>query len=105
MPTHALPDPTHGAVLLDPRGGGRALRATWHLDRTDESGRADPLVVLSLWRDNVCAGSFRLTPAEVPGLVALLAGGLDALERRSGPVRTDATTGGPASDAGHAAAG
>ena len=44
--------------------------------------RPDPLVVLSLWRDNVCAGTFRLRREEVPGLIAFLADGLDMLERR-----------------------
>jgi hypothetical protein len=33
---------------------------------------------LSLWRDNVCTGSFRLTTDEVPELTALLSSGLDA---------------------------
>jgi hypothetical protein len=46
------------------------MRVTWH----HESG----LVVLSLWRDNVCAGSFRLAVDEVPALVTLLRDGLDA---------------------------
>ena len=35
------------------------------------------LVVLSLWRDNVCAGSFRLAVDEVPELIAMLRAGLD----------------------------
>ena len=65
----------------DARGRGRALRATWHLDRTTD-GEPDPIVVLSLWRDNVCTASFRLRRAEVPGLIAFLADGLDQLERR-----------------------
>ena len=33
---------------------------------------------LSLWRDNVCAGSFRLTVEEVPALIDMLRRGLDA---------------------------
>jgi hypothetical protein len=33
--------------------------------------------VLSLWRDNVCAGTFRLGADEVPDLIALLRRGLD----------------------------
>ena len=41
---------------------------SWHHD----SG----LVVLSLWRDNVCAGSFRLAIDEVPALIELLRAGL-----------------------------
>ena len=34
------------------------------------------MVVLSLWRDNVCAGSFRIPSADVPALIATLAAGL-----------------------------
>jgi hypothetical protein len=57
-----------GAIFLDDRGGGRALRVTWHSE-------AD-VVVLSLWRENVCAGSFRVQSADVPSLLAALAAGL-----------------------------
>ncbi len=60
MPT-ARPLPETGSIFLDARGGDRALRVSWH----HESG----LVVLSLWRDNVCAGSFRLAVDEVPDLI------------------------------------
>jgi hypothetical protein len=65
----ARPLPESGSVFLDSRGGDRALRVSWHHD----SG----LVVLSLWRDNVCAGSFRLGVDDVPELVELLRSGLD----------------------------
>jgi hypothetical protein len=65
----ARPLPIAGSVFLDSRGGDRALRVSWHHD----SG----LVVLSLWRDNVCAGSFRLGVDEVPDLIAMLRNGLD----------------------------
>ena len=64
------PLPTTGSVFVDDRGGDRALRVTWHPE-------AD-VVVLSLWRDNVCAGSFRLHATEVPALLATLASGLTA---------------------------
>ena len=63
------PLPATGSIFLDSRGGDRALRVSWH----DDSG----MVVLSLWRDNVCAGSFRLGVDEVPELIALLRSGLD----------------------------
>lgn len=66
----ARPLPSLGSVYLDPRGGERALRVSWH----PEAG----LVVLSLWRDNVCAGSFRLEVDQVPDLIDLLREGLDA---------------------------
>lgn len=56
-------------VFLDPRGGDRSLRVTWHQEAQ--------LVVLSLWRDNVCAGTFRLTADEVPDLIGFLRSGLD----------------------------
>ena len=68
MPS-ARPLPETGSIFLDSRGGDRALRVSWH----QESG----LVVLSLWRDNVCAGSFRLSVDEVPDLIELLRSGLD----------------------------
>ena len=61
--------PRTGAVFLDPRGEDRSLRVTWHHEAQ--------LVVLSLWRDNVCAGTFRLSADEVPNLIPLLRKGLD----------------------------
>lgn len=75
----ARPLPQTGSIFLDSRGSDRALRVSWH----HESG----LVVLSLWRDNVCAGSFRLAVDEVPELIDMLRTGLDraydaALARR-----------------------
>ena len=65
----ARPLPATGEVFLDTRGADRALRVSWHYD--------SDLVVLSLWRDNVCTGSFRLTVDEVPELIDLLRSGLD----------------------------
>lgn len=56
-------------MFVDARGQGRALRVSWH----HEAG----LVVLSLWRENVCAGSFRLAVDEVPALIDMLREGLD----------------------------
>jgi hypothetical protein len=75
----ARPLPAAGEIFLDARGGDRALRVSWHHE--------SDLVVLSLWRDNVCTGSFRLAVDEVPALVELLRSGLDtaydvALQRR-----------------------
>lgn len=43
---------------------GRALRASWHA----ESQR----VVLSLWRDGECHGTFSLAPADSARLASLL---------------------------------
>ena len=68
--------PRTGAVFLDPRGADRSMRVTWHQE--------SQLVVLSLWRDTVCAGSFRLTVEEVPELIALLRAGLDPAYERAG---------------------
>jgi hypothetical protein len=58
----------HGEVFLDARGQGRALRLTWHHE-------AD-VVVLSLWRDRFCAGTFRLSKADVNEFVDALVDGL-----------------------------
>ena len=65
----ARPFPRQGSIFVDTRGGERALRVTWH----HEAG----LVILSLWRDNVCSGSFRLQAEEVPELIRVLREGLD----------------------------
>jgi hypothetical protein len=61
-------DATRREVFLDARGNGRALRLTWHHD-------AD-LVVLSLWRDSTCAGTFRLPKGQVNDFVDALVDGL-----------------------------
>jgi hypothetical protein len=57
-----------GEVFLDARGDGRAMRLTWHHE-------AD-LVVLSLWRDHVCTGTFRLETSDVAAFVDALVDGL-----------------------------
>ena len=62
------PLPAHGAIYLDPRGDDRALRVSWHPE-------AD-VVVLSLWRENLCMGTFRLDVEDVPALIDLLRSGL-----------------------------
>ena len=64
------PLPAAGSVFFDARGGDRALRVSWHAE--------SDMVVLSLWRDNVCIGSFRLAVEEVPDFIDLLREGLDA---------------------------
>ena len=74
----ATPLPTTGEVFLDARGDRRALRVSWH----GEVG----LVVLSLWRGQVCAGTFRLAVDEVPVLIDLLR---DGLARSSDVARRD----------------
>lgn len=66
-----------GSVFLDARGEDRALRVTWHA----EAG----VVVLSIWRDNVCAGSFRVAADDVPPLIEALAAGLVEVGRAQAP--------------------
>lgn len=70
----ARPLPSTGSVYLDARGGGRALRVSLHLP---PEAPVPGLVVLSLWRHNVCIGSFQLDVDEVPDLIATLQTGLD----------------------------
>ncbi len=64
----SAPLPAHGEVFLDARGPDRTLRVSWHTDAET--------VVLSLWRNGVCAGTFRLCAEDVPELVEVLRGGL-----------------------------
>jgi len=66
---NARPLPQAGSIFLDVRGDDRALRVSWHT----EAG----LVVLSLWRENVCSGTFRLPIDDVPELIETLRAGLD----------------------------
>ena len=77
----ARPLPQLGSIFFDDRGDDRALRVSWHSE-------AD-LVVLSLWRDNVCAASFRLSVDEVPDLIAMRRSGLDRAYRHA-PTREPA---------------
>ncbi len=77
----ARPLPALGSIHLDSRGDDRALRVSWHSE-------AD-LVVLSIWRDNVCSASFRLSVEEVPELIEMLRSGLDRSYRHA-PTREPA---------------
>ncbi|QIG45321.1 hypothetical protein G5V58_23490 [Nocardioides anomalus] len=85
----ARPLPAVGSIFLDARGVDRALRVSWHSEQD--------LVVLSLWRDNVCTGTFRLAVEEVPQLIDLLRTGLDRAYRHA-PTR-------PVGSESHQAAG
>jgi hypothetical protein len=67
MPRNGRVSP-ESTILVDARGEGRALRVTWHPELSDRDG----LVVFSLWRDNLCVGSFRLTADDVPALLHAL---------------------------------
>ena len=77
----ARPLPRWGRSSSTPAASERALRVSWHSE-------AD-LVVLSLWRDNVCAASFRLGIEEVPELIEMLRVGLDRAYRHA-PTREPA---------------
>lgn len=65
-----MPLPRAGETYDDLRGEGRRLRVAWHTERD--------LVVLSLWRDNVCTGTFQLTAADAADLIDVLGAGRDA---------------------------
>jgi hypothetical protein len=90
-------------MFLDERGTG--LRVTWHPERD--------LVVLSVWQEDRCVGTFRMAVQDVPRLSGLLAAALgdwvdqagvaSALEGRdagaTGRGRGPAGVGVPATDA------
>src|SRR3954451_11265565 len=81
--------PTHGRWAWDDRGDGRAVRVSTHADVG--------LLVVSLWRDNVCVGTVRLAPAEAAAVAAALTDGLAELADRPAPGPV------PAADRLHAA--
>ncbi len=74
-----LSDEARGEMFLDARGPGRALRLTWHPEAE--------IVVLSLWRDGTCAGTFRLSRSDVGDFVDALVDGLRAAPGVHLPVR------------------
>ncbi|WP_204294470.1 hypothetical protein [Actinoplanes campanulatus] len=57
--------PTVGDVFTDVRGDGRTMRVSYHENRQ--------VVVVSLWADAVCRGSFQLAADDVGRLTVLLA--------------------------------
>jgi hypothetical protein len=77
---HALS--TRRDMFLDERGAG--LRVTWHPERD--------LVVLSVWQDDSCVGTFRMPVQDVPRLSGLLAAALGDWVDQAG---TDPQTSGP----------
>jgi hypothetical protein len=70
--TAARPLPELGSIHLDARGAERVLRVSWHTEQE--------LVVLSLWRDNLCAATFRLAADDVEDLIGVLQAGLDVID-------------------------
>ena len=69
--------PPRGEWFADARDGGRALRVSWHA----EVG----CVVLSLWREDACVATARLSPAEAARLIGSLAAGLAAATAPAAP--------------------
>ncbi|MGY1617202.1 hypothetical protein ACI797_10705 [Geodermatophilus sp. SYSU D00691] len=59
-----VPLPTTSRWAGDVREDGRAVRATAHPD--------EGFLTLSVWKDDTCAGTVQLAPAEIAGLVARL---------------------------------
>jgi hypothetical protein len=79
-------------MFLDERGTG--LRVSWHPERD--------LVVLSVWQDDRCVGTFRMSVQDIPRLSGLLAAALSdwvdqtsPLPATSGPGTVGPGTGGP----------
>jgi hypothetical protein len=60
--------PRRRDIVLDDRGDGRALRVTWHHDAG--------VAVVSVWRQDRCAGTVHVAARDVPQLVAVLTEGL-----------------------------
>jgi hypothetical protein len=58
--------PTRRDVFIDERGAG--LRVSWHPEQD--------VVVLSVWHEDRCAGTFRMPVQDVPRLSGLLAAAL-----------------------------
>lgn len=56
--------PTVGDVFTDVRGDDRRMRVSYHED--------PGVVVVSLWADTVCRGTFRLAARDVTRLAAVL---------------------------------
>src|SRR5215207_726852 len=70
-------------MFLDERGTG--LRVTWHPERD--------LVVLSVWQDDRCIGTFRMSVQDVPRLSGLLAAALSDWVDQTGPLPPTSGTG------------
>ena len=79
MEPHVVPLRDGAAHFADSRGGDRWLRTSWHGDQ----------LVVSVWRDNTCVGTTRLSRDEAARFLDSLAAGL-----------AEADSPEPASDAG-----
>src|SRR3954447_2386409 len=69
--------PRHGRWSWDDRGDGRAVRVSTHADAG--------LLVVSLWRDDLCVGTVRLAPVGAAALATALTDGLAELADRPAP--------------------
>jgi hypothetical protein len=81
-------------MFLDERGTG--LRVTWHPERD--------LVVLSVWQDDSCVGTFRMSVQDVPRLSGLLAAALGDRVDQTGPFPETSSASGPSSASGTSSA-
>jgi hypothetical protein len=93
------PMPSLGDIFADVRDNGRTMRISCHTDRG--------AVVVSLWHDTLCRGSFRLAADDLERFISTLAEMSTAL--RSAPTPTaervgNPGPGGPASDSAAALA-
>jgi hypothetical protein len=82
---------SRGDVFLDARGNGRAMRLSWHPE-------AD-VVVLSLWREETCAGTFRMPHEDVEAFIDALVDNLRDAPGVHLPQRSSDTPWTAASDA------
>jgi hypothetical protein len=68
MEPRVLTLPDGAEMFFDVRGVERCLRVSWHRDLG--------LVVVSVWRGDMCVGTVRLPREDVPALITTLAQGL-----------------------------
>lgn len=64
--------PPRRALFTDQRGVG--LRTSWHADKS--------VVVLSLWREDLCVGTFSLEPYDAVRLAEFVVGHLEETVHR-----------------------
>ena len=62
------PLPQHGSVFFDPRDEDRQLRVSYHSEQD--------VFVLSLWRREMCLGTFRLPAADAARFVHVMVSSL-----------------------------
>ena len=70
------PLPQHGSVFFDPRDEDRQLRVSYHSEQD--------VFVLSLWRREMCLGTFRLPAADAARFVHVMVSSLAEQSDASG---------------------